>query len=227
MDQKTLLNTHAGYLRDVADKDYVQARTMYYFKYGEHFLWSSLQALEKYLKAIHLFCRMSAKQYGHVTLPVVDNLQNKTPIDFQLTSEERKFLQRLDAVGADRYAQIPKYNLDTDLVVLDNVVWKIRRYCQHLEDPQGQPDQAKITSIAQYAMDQSYKYKVPGGQLEKVLRDTTKDKQVRARLTWQNFRFCNKRRKIIRNYRMFLSGVYPQHLKDQNHVNILKQFLRL
>ena len=227
MDQKTLLNNHATYLRDVADKDYIQARTMYYFKYGEHFLWSSLQALEKYLKAIHLFCCMSAKRYGHVTLPMVDNLQKRTPIEFRLTPEEHEFLQRLDAFGADRYAQISKYNLDTDLIVLDTVVWKIRRYCRYLENPQGQLDQDKITGIAQYAMEQSYQYRVPNGYLEKVMRETTKNKQVRARLTWQNFRYSRQRRKIIRNYKMLFSGFYPQHLKTQRHVNILKRFLRM
>src|SRR2546423_5751552 len=47
--------------RDQADKDYVAARSNYRMNLREQFLWSGLQACEKYLKAILLFNQLSAR----------------------------------------------------------------------------------------------------------------------------------------------------------------------
>ena len=51
--------------RDVADQDYIAARMSYRANLREPFLWSSLQALEKYFKAILLFNRESSKGVSH------------------------------------------------------------------------------------------------------------------------------------------------------------------
>ena len=51
--------------RDVADQDYIAARMSHRANLREPFLWSSLQAFEKYFKAILLFNGNSAKGIGH------------------------------------------------------------------------------------------------------------------------------------------------------------------
>jgi hypothetical protein len=47
--------------QDQADKDYIAARSNYRMNLREQFLWSGLQACEKYLKALLLFNNLSAR----------------------------------------------------------------------------------------------------------------------------------------------------------------------
>ena len=51
--------------RDVADADYIAARSIYRLGLSQQFLWAALQALEKYLKGILLFNDLSTKTIGH------------------------------------------------------------------------------------------------------------------------------------------------------------------
>lgn len=44
--------------RDIADQDYIMARAAYRATLYPQFLWSGLQAIEKYLKAILLYNRI-------------------------------------------------------------------------------------------------------------------------------------------------------------------------
>jgi len=57
-----ILNTYAHEcLMRMADQDYLAARICYRHNLIDQFLWSALQAVEKYLKAILLYNRASAK----------------------------------------------------------------------------------------------------------------------------------------------------------------------
>lgn len=51
--------------RDQADRDYIAARLACRHELFPQFLWSSHQAIEKYLKAILLYNRIKANQVGH------------------------------------------------------------------------------------------------------------------------------------------------------------------
>lgn len=62
-DKQDILNEYATRsLRYTADQDYISARSSYKANLIEPFLWSSLHALEKYLKAILLFHTVSIKK---------------------------------------------------------------------------------------------------------------------------------------------------------------------
>ncbi len=50
--------------RDVADEDYVAARALYRDGLDRQFLWAALQSVEKYLKAILAYNRISIKGLG-------------------------------------------------------------------------------------------------------------------------------------------------------------------
>jgi hypothetical protein len=52
-------------VRDAADEDYVAARTAYRIDPTHSFLWNSLQAVEKYTKAILLYNRRPTGDLGH------------------------------------------------------------------------------------------------------------------------------------------------------------------
>ena len=61
--------------RDVADTDYVCARVCHRLDLKQQFLWASLQAIEKYLKAILLYNHRSAKRLGHDIEQAYERLQ--------------------------------------------------------------------------------------------------------------------------------------------------------
>jgi len=66
MDREILLNDFAiRSFRDVADYDYIAARMTYRTSLFSQFLWSGLQAVEKYLKCLLLLNRMEAKKIVH------------------------------------------------------------------------------------------------------------------------------------------------------------------
>jgi len=52
-------------LREIADKDYVHAELAYKSKLVPQFLWSSLHALEKYVKCILVLNRIDATRVKH------------------------------------------------------------------------------------------------------------------------------------------------------------------
>ncbi|MCA1796649.1 MAG: HEPN domain-containing protein [Geobacteraceae bacterium] len=61
MEKRILINDFATRsFRDVADQDYIAARLSYRHGLYPQFHWQSLQALEKYLKAILLYNREQA-----------------------------------------------------------------------------------------------------------------------------------------------------------------------
>ncbi|MBU0482592.1 MAG: hypothetical protein KKG47_15985 [Proteobacteria bacterium] len=66
MGKYALLNDFAiRSFRDVADSDYIAARMAYRAQLVQQFLWSGLQAMEKYLKCILLLNRIKAKNVRH------------------------------------------------------------------------------------------------------------------------------------------------------------------
>ncbi|WP_107804507.1 HEPN domain-containing protein [Nitrosomonas oligotropha] len=66
MESRVLINDFATRsFRDIADQDYIAARLSYRHGLYSQFHWQSLQALEKYLKAILLYNRIEAKNINH------------------------------------------------------------------------------------------------------------------------------------------------------------------
>lgn len=67
-DEADLNNFATRSFRDVADQDYVLARIAYRSELYAQFLWSGLQAIEKYLKAILLYNRIQQPQKLRATI---------------------------------------------------------------------------------------------------------------------------------------------------------------
>jgi len=63
--------------RDHADQDYIMARIAYLKEFDQQFRWCALQALEKYLKAILLYNRVSAKGIGHNLVKGLNRVKHK------------------------------------------------------------------------------------------------------------------------------------------------------
>ena len=116
--------------RDVADDDYIAARAMYSIRLDQQFLWSALQAVEKYLKAILLYHRMSTKGLGHNISRALDKVHSIPVLTFKVPVSVERFVLRLNAQGIDRYFERPINTEGLGLLELDNAVWELRKYCR-------------------------------------------------------------------------------------------------
>lgn len=188
--------------RDVADKDYVAARILGRQRLGHQFMWSGLQAMEKYLKAILLFSRESTKGLSHDLKKILHHVENQiTDIAFDLPDDVRDFISILGRYGANRYFEYTHATYGKELLALDRAVWHVRRYCQNLRSislPGGESPNvlaSNLQTLATYDPNCPWTASLQGGYLEKLLAD--RDETNRKHLVWKNFYFgANKKRKI-------------------------------
>lgn len=228
------LSSYAVDLRDVADGDYIEARVAYRLGLMEQFLWASLQACEKYLKAILLFEGQSVRNFSHVTVDMVNRIEHSTTIKFNFDADEVAFLQRLQDFGNDRYRQASKYTGSRDLIDLDRCVWKIRRFCQSLKFVVGGKHRDETATYNAYTLDDSHKIRIVGGHLEKVLGQKSKPKTVgvamqhyeqRQALVRQNFYYSARKRRKMKVW--FWSGFKnPATVYDASRKKILGKYVR-
>ena len=101
--------------RDVADRDYISARILYRYGLGPQFLWSALQALEKYLKAILLYSDASSKTVGHDLEAAFAKVTSIKDIPFRFPKDVEEFIVYLNGEGANRYFEYPAYTLGEEL----------------------------------------------------------------------------------------------------------------
>jgi HEPN domain-containing protein len=80
--------------RDQADRDYIAARLACRHELFPQFLWSSQQAIEKYLKAILLYNRIKANNVKH-DLDLALSLTQSLPFDIKFSERSRKFIDHL------------------------------------------------------------------------------------------------------------------------------------
>jgi HEPN domain-containing protein len=135
--------------RDVADDDYIAARALYRLRLDRQFLWSALQAIEKYLKAILLYHRISTKELGHNVSRALDRVQSVSTLNFKIPPSTEKFLQRLGAQGIDRYFQQPVCTDGLGLLELDNTIWHLRKYCRavRVESDPNRPINGRLEDV--------------------------------------------------------------------------------
>jgi hypothetical protein len=200
--------------RQQADKDYVAARSCYRMNLREQFLWASLQACEKYLKATLLFNEKSArydpkkynaakgrknKEFGHNASWLFEVVKRDIP-DLRLNAAPQwlpTFLQYLTDFGANRYLTKATYASGDELWKLDEAVWILRRVCQNFD---WTPKRVNLRpKMIEAAMNPNNR-KTPalfrpfgaiGGFLEKTLKAAGND-PARQALVWKNMFFGNR-----------------------------------
>jgi HEPN domain-containing protein len=218
MDEKTpYINDFANRsFRDHADQDYIMARIAYRKEFDQQFRWCSLQALEKYLKAILLYNRVSAKGVGHDLVEGVKRVKGISDLDFTLlSSDTTKFIEYISSYGADRYLSHPTHFRDNALLTLDKTVWCVRRYCffmrQVVKKDGGEislfeANKKKATNA--YYETNRHKYRIFNGYLEKVI-----DKRLSSYddLVWKNFFYGRVKKQKIKNFKFRMSSQNPTH----------------
>jgi HEPN domain-containing protein len=204
--------------RDCADKDYIAARVCHRHGLYAQFLWLSLQCLEKYLKAILIYNKKSAKQIaksGHSVLDAYRKVLEIPDIDFDFPNDVLKFIEYLDNQGPNRYFEYDYVTYGDELFRLDRTVWHVRRYCFYLrtmiKNSTGEILNQFPYNIEKiqgsYTLKHPNKYRI-GGFLEEVL---AKQSSLREQLVWKNFYYGTYKKKIIKNYKVTKVYGKPTH----------------
>ena len=226
-DTKVLINNFATRsFRDTADGDYIAARLAFRSGLAQNFLWSSLQAIEKYLKCILILNRIKAPK-SHDLEQILKVFEKNKKFDLVLTENTQKFLIFLDTYGRHRYYETPYYIMGNELISLDRAVWQIRQYARAMDyqinDLHGvKIDMLKLELEANaYARKRPpHKFRIIGGRLESII--AKRDHPSREPLLWQNAFFGRKSRNIITLPSRSESGNSPLYL----HPAILDEILK-
>ncbi|WP_461519726.1 HEPN domain-containing protein [Porticoccus sp.] len=206
MDELVLKNEFARRsFRDVADQDYVAARLSHRAQLREPFLWSALQAVEKYFKAILLFNDKSSKGVGHDLHEAMRRIEVISDIGFKLPQDVREFVLYLDKFGENRYLEYSAHLKPHALMELDRCIWHIRKYCFYMRGT-AKSSSGKIIDLFPLNVakinegsyeETPHKYQILGGYLEGLIKE---NKPASESLIWNNFYFGRRRRKQIKNY---------------------------
>lgn len=192
-------------LRYTADEDYIAARMSYRVGLIEPFLWSSLHAIEKYLKALLLFNKKSAKKFNHNIVKLLKTAKEIEGLDLRLPTQAESFIKYINEFGENRYfegsACLEEYALDS----LDEVVWYIRRYCYDRSAYEGY----NLREIEPSYLETNPKeYRLSGGLLEKVIKEKPRSYRY---LVWDNFFYGEQKnnRNNIRKRQSKFSVINP------------------
>ncbi len=191
--------------RDEADRDYLVARFCYRQELEQQFLWSALQAVEKYLKAILLFNRKDTRDIGHGVARACKMVQNISYLQFVLPENVVDYIDYLNEFGCNRYVVKESVIRPYALENFDHTVWYIRRYCIRVLEripgsnpPEYRPHERKL-AISTHPRHEScpYKYKFPEhGYLEKIVEKKLEQSNI---LIWHN-NYFGRRQKPARFY---------------------------
>ena len=207
LDQELLLNDFAiRSFRHVGDGDYIAARMASRAQLVAQFLWSSQQALEKYLKCILLLRRIPANSGTHSLTDLLNKIDAPGAFAGALTRGTQSFIARLDQYGRfSRYLEVSNVGFGKELLTLDRAVWEIRRYCE-------------LDSTTNAALELRNGQRAPcvrleGGFLEGILDDKTHP--AREALLWQNGFFGNRKRRKVRIGSWFRATNSPLFLRPE------------
>lgn len=173
--------------RDIADDDYVAARMASRAQLVVQFLWSSQQAIEKYIKCILLLNRIAAAKILHDLDKGLSKIKTSGKLTLTLTKGTEDFIHYLDEFGKWRYLELSNRAFAFELVHLDRSVWELRRYCTLALQPR------------QAVLRDGYpapKIHLSGGRLEEII-NSPKD-PARAALLWQNAFFGYRIRRRVK-----------------------------
>lgn len=197
--------------RDQADRDYIAARLACRYELFPQFLWSSQQAIEKYLKAILLYNRIKAVRVRHDIRKALE-LTKGMSFKIQLSSRCQRFFDLVADYGEFRYLDIPFQVAGHVMLDLDLTIWEIRRYCQVLDvfgkvlssEEQVLLDQA-LKRLEKSDSEPRHKFRLHNGLLEKIIANRTHPS--REALLWQNPCFTSRKRTFV---------LVHDHLNAQN-----------
>jgi HEPN domain-containing protein len=204
MTLDALLNDFAiRSFRDTGDGDYIAARLAFRYRLVSQFLWSALQAIEKYMKCVLLLNRIDGRKVRHDLSVALDKIERAKKFELRLSKATREFIEYLDTYGRHRYFETPYHIYGRELVYLDLAVWEVRRYCTvidyRIKNPKGEEISMLEHELQGIALSEKHppqRLTLLGGQLERIIADPKHPS--REPLLWQNGFFGKKVRKRVR-----------------------------
>lgn len=201
----TLVDTFAiRSFRETADKDYINARMAYRARLIQPFRWGALHSLEKYMKCILLLNRIASTSIQHNVSTGIKMMADQGEFALDISATTIKFIKRLEDSGADdRYYLLPYHNEECDLLLLDQAVWELRRYCRPLGRDLGGKQGIDANRLSQ-ELERIHQAKkdfekgtcITGGFLEEVI--DKKKHPAREALIWNNLKFGSSRRTRVK-----------------------------
>jgi len=224
---EALLNDFATRsFRDTADQDYIAARLAFRSRLIPQFLWSSLQAFEKYLKCVLVLNRIPAKR-GHDLGEILKEFDRAKPFELRLTDPCKKFLNFLDKYGRHRYFESSWYVKGGEIIELDRAVWEVRRYARVMRYEFHGTGGTKINAFpieigrnVEAESRHPQQFQIAGGLLESIVEKT--DHPARGALIWQNGFFGKSRRRTVR----LRSGLQAANSPLTLHPELLDEALK-
>jgi len=215
--------------RDVADQDYIAARTLFRTGLDLQFLWAGLQAVEKYLKGILLYNAVDTRGLGHRLTAAYKRVSEISGIRFDFPPDLAPLIEHLEVYGQNRYLQYPHFTHGEELLQLDRTVWYLRRYCQYLRHTFTNASGESVSVLpaeikrlqGQNVVRHPTRFRILGGYLERVLTD--EGSALRASLIWKNEYFGSPRRRKIRSFWTRSVSVNPVHFMEPQVIEVLRQ----
>jgi hypothetical protein len=208
--------------RDIADRDYITARLAARAGLIPQFLWSSLQAFEKYFKCILLLNRISSKGLNHRIEDALKLVRKNVTYVDDMKPDQHDVFRQVALDGGDRYL-IGSYEAHGPLLPqLDAAIWDVRRYCQALLPHSG--DSATEQRIFELTVEglvnarsEPHRFKIAGGLLESVV--SVRNHPAHIALCWQNAFYGKSKRPTVRAqmYMEFSNAplwLYPEMIDD-------------
>lgn len=212
--------------RDTADEDYIVARMCWRAQLVPAFLWSSLQAMEKYLKCVSVLNRIRAEK-GHKLLEILERCEKNQKFEMRLTDATRQFLAYLDRFAQYRYYEVPFYTVGHEIASLDRAVWEVRRYARVLGYTIKDLNGAEVDMLSEeVAWNERAERRPPneftivGGRLEAIV--AKREHPSRGPLLWQNAFYGARPRRTVSLPGRWVAGNSPLSL----HPEILDEVLK-
>lgn len=192
----------AGSFRDVADADYLAARICWRRELFQQFFWMALQAVEKYLKGILLFNRISIKKFLHDLPGLLAEAKKLSAIDLKLRPDVDDFIGILVEQGLNRYFESNFMLRGQEILLLDECVWQLRIHCVALN--KEVKERGKVIWTSQEHFEKIKKHQngknpnrisIPYGFLEQLLAGNSEAKKD---LVWKNFYFGSRQKRRIK-----------------------------
>ena len=205
--------------RDMADGDYIMARSAYKNRLVPQFLTASHQAIEKYIKCILLIHRIKSRNIGHSLARGLQKMSEIKSFEVNLSKRSRDFIGYLDRHEKIRYFEYSYYVFGPALIDLDRTVWEVRQYCHRLDYSLRTLDgreipmlQKELARIAQFQRN-PHKYRLQGGSLEKIIDDSANP--ARKTLIWKNAFFGDRTKRNLKLLCLSYSGNSPLYLHPE------------
>jgi HEPN domain-containing protein len=225
-EMRALINDFAvRSFRDTADGDYIVARMAHRAGLVPQFLWSSLQAVEKYLKGVLLLNRIPSVKATHGVADLLAKVEAVSKLRLRLTKYSKEFVLYLDAYGRFRYLEVSYHAGGRDLVRLDQAVWEVRRYCAVLDYSRTKNGTAvsmleNELRLLEQAERNPRGFQLFGGYLEQIVSDPKHP--ARPALLWNNLLFGPSKRRHIKMSDWYKSVNAPLSLNPEVFAEVRK-----